>query len=96
MLRERSASELSLLSGTVGGVDLVAGGSGNVERSRALEADTVLDVEAANGGDRAAGGGELGDNGHLLGGVELEVGSGTVEVGVADTVGVDVATWDGS
>jgi len=59
-----------------------------------LDYNTVLDVDAADGGEGSGGGTvigwELGDDGEWLGGVDGHAGA--VEGGVTEAVGVEITT----
>lgn len=84
-----------LLLGAEGLGDGVEGGvhAGDVDES-VLVGDTVLDVEALDINESAGGGAivsdELGDDGERLGSIKDT--SGTVEVGVAHSVRVEIAS----
>lgn len=93
LLREAIAiaKDLLLVLAKVGG-DGVAGDASDGGHGVGDDL-AVLDVEALDLGEAAiAALDELGDDGHLLAGVEGEVGAGTVEGLVALAVGVEVTS----
>lgn len=82
-------AESLLLSSTEARGDGVAVDAGDI-RLRVSKDLAVLDVEALDVGEGAAGLDELGDDGDLLGGVDGELRALAVEGGVAHTVAVEV------
>ncbi len=89
-----SVVESGLLGGAeVGGDGIIGSHSGDVDLG-VLDDYTILDVDAADFLESTSvgsvGGQELGDDGHLLGGIDDETGS--VERGVTHAVRVEVAS----